>query len=110
MNTAAVRSSAEGPQTTEPAVPATLPPCPSPLSHPIRAIGWLVTLAAGVVSLLVILAVLAALPVASFVALGYMLEAEGRVVRSGRLRDGLPCSGLLPRLAGAFHGLPSAGA
>jgi hypothetical protein len=35
------------------------------------------------------LALLAATPVAQFLSLGYLLEAEGRVARSGRLRDGL---------------------
>src|SRR3954470_10019169 len=35
------------------------------------------------------LALLAATPVAQFLSMGYLLEAEGRVARSGRLRDGL---------------------
>jgi hypothetical protein len=35
------------------------------------------------------LALLAATPVAQFLSLGYLLEAEGRVARSGRFRDGL---------------------
>ena len=35
------------------------------------------------------LALLAATPVAQFLSLGYLLEAEGRVARTGRLRDGL---------------------
>ena len=35
------------------------------------------------------LALLAATPVAQFLSLGYLLEAEGRVARSGRLREGL---------------------
>jgi hypothetical protein len=35
------------------------------------------------------LALLAATPLAQFLSLGYLLEAEGRVARSGRLRDGL---------------------
>lgn len=81
-----------------------LPPCPDPLRHPLRVISWLVTLAAGVASLLAILAVLAAIPVANVLALGYMLEAEGRVARSGRLRDGLPLSGILPRLGAVAVG------
>src|SRR5829696_6838700 len=34
------------------------------------------------------LAVLAAVPVFQFLSLGYLLEATGRVARSGRLRDG----------------------
>src|SRR4051812_42417817 len=35
------------------------------------------------------LAVLAAVPVVQFVGFGYLLEAGGRVARTGRLRDGL---------------------
>jgi hypothetical protein len=34
------------------------------------------------------LAILAALPIVQFLSLGYLLEASGRVARSGRLRDG----------------------
>jgi hypothetical protein len=83
---------------------AELPPCPSPLRHPLRAAGWLVTLAAGIASLVAVLSVLAAIPLANIVALGAMLEAEGRVVRSGRLRDALPFAGLLPRLGGIALG------
>lgn len=79
----------------------TLPPCPAPLRHPLRALGWLVGLAAGLTSLIALLAVLAAIPIVNLFALGYMLEGEGRVVRSGRLRDGVPLAGMLPRL-GAF--------
>jgi hypothetical protein len=42
----------------------------------------------GVAVLMVGLAALAALPVLQFLSLGYLLEAGGRVARSGRLRDG----------------------
>ena len=42
----------------------------------------------GVLSLFVGLAMLAAVPVVQFLSLGYLLEASGRVARSGRLRDG----------------------
>jgi len=42
----------------------------------------------GLLSLLACLAVLAAIPIINFVSLGYLLEASGRVARSGRLRDG----------------------
>jgi hypothetical protein len=42
----------------------------------------------GVLTLIVGLAVLAALPVLQFLSLGYLLEAGGRVGRTGRLRDG----------------------
>lgn len=81
-----------------------LSPCPSPLRHPLRAIGWLLTVGAGLASLLLLLAILAALPPLNVVALGVMLEAEGRVVRSGRLRDGIPFAGALPRLGAIVVG------
>jgi hypothetical protein len=80
------------------------PSCPSPLRHPLRAVGWIVSLGAGLVSLVVILSVLAAVPIVNLVVLGYMLEGEGRVVRSGRLRDGVPLAGMLPRLGAIGFG------
>jgi hypothetical protein len=43
----------------------------------------------GIVCLLGFLAVLAAIPILQFLSLGYLLEASGRVARTGRLRDGL---------------------
>lgn len=42
----------------------------------------------GLGSLIVCLAIVAAIPVLNFISLGYLLEASGRVARSGRLRDG----------------------
>jgi hypothetical protein len=42
----------------------------------------------GAATLTIGLAVLAALPVLQFLSLGYLLEAGGRVARTGRLRDG----------------------
>jgi len=47
-------------------------------------IGWLF----GAGSLIVGLSVLAAAPLLQFLSLGYLLEAAGRIGRSGRLRDG----------------------
>ncbi|MDB5352668.1 MAG: hypothetical protein JWN86_3915 [Planctomycetota bacterium] len=43
----------------------------------------------GVASLILGLSFLAALPILQFLSLGYLLEASGRVARTGRLRDGL---------------------
>jgi hypothetical protein len=43
----------------------------------------------GTIALVGGLAVLAAIPVVQFLSLGYLLEAGGRVARTGRLRDGL---------------------
>lgn len=87
-----------------PAEFGTLPPCPSPRHHPFRAAGWLVSVGVGLASLLLLLAILAAIPIVNLLALGTMLEAEGRVVRSGRLRDGIPFAGALPRLGGIVIG------
>jgi hypothetical protein len=42
----------------------------------------------GAAALVLGLSILAALPLAQFLTLGYLLEAGGRVARSGRLRDG----------------------
>ena len=81
-----------------------LPPCPSPWHHPFRALGWLLLVGTGLASLLLLLAILAAIPIVNLLALGTMLEAEGRVVRSGRLRDGIPFAGALPRLGGIVIG------
>ena len=81
-----------------------LPPCPSPWHHPFRALGWLLLVGTGLASLLLLLAILAAIPIVNLLALGTMLEAEGGVVRSGRLRDGIPFAGALPRLGGIVIG------
>jgi len=50
----------------------------------VRAVIWLF----GAVCLMFGLAILAALPVIQFLSLGYLLEAGGRVARTGRLRNG----------------------
>src|SRR5688572_8036927 len=42
----------------------------------------------GLASLIACLAALAAVPILNFISLGYLLEASGRVAKSGRLRDG----------------------
>ena len=42
----------------------------------------------GLVSLIIGLSILATLPLLQFLSLGYLLEASGRVIRSGRIRDG----------------------
>src|SRR6266545_265141 len=52
------------------------------------AVGLFAEWCFGVVSLFGGLAVLAAIPVGQFLALGYLLESSGRVARTGRLRDG----------------------
>jgi hypothetical protein len=54
----------------------------------IGAVGSFVEWVFGFATIVVGLAVLAALPVLQFLSLGYLLEAGGRVARTGRLRDG----------------------
>ena len=68
-----------------PAAPVSPPPAKLGLFGGVKsALGWCF----GVVSLFVGLAVTAAIPIGQFLALGYLLEASGRVAKTGRLRDG----------------------
>lgn len=64
------------------------------------AIGWVF----GLISLVVGLSVLAALPILQFLSLGYLLESSARVARSGRLRDGLIGVRKAARVGGAAVG------
>lgn len=82
-----------------------IPPFPHPLHHPLRAVAWVVRLAFGIVSLALLLALIAAIPVVNFLALGYLLEAEGRLARTGRLRFMFPLLDLAPRLGSIALGL-----
>ena len=81
-----------------------LRPCPHLIWNPLRAAYWLFELVFGVLSLFALLAFLAAVPVVNFVALGYLLEAEGKVARTGRLRHAMPLLALAPRLGGIAVG------
>jgi hypothetical protein len=71
----------------------------------VRAIGSLLEWVFGVAVLIVGLAFLAALPVLQFLSLGYLLEAGGRVARTGRLRDGFIGVRLAARLGGILLGI-----
>jgi hypothetical protein len=67
------------------------PTIPWPQSLPMRVwygLCWGLEWLFGLASVIGTLAVLAAIPIVNFVSLGYLLEASGRVARSGRLRDG----------------------
>jgi len=82
-----------------------LPPFPNPLRKPFGAIGWIISLLFGMASLVVLLAVIAAIPVVNLLALGYLLEAEGRVARTGKLRYAFPLLPLAPRLGAIVVGV-----
>jgi hypothetical protein len=79
--------------------------CPHPLRHPIRFFGWAISMVFGIVTLVLALAVVAAIPIVNFIALGYLLEVEGRVARSGRFRDAFPLLPLAPRVGGMVLGI-----
>ncbi len=76
-------------------------------SLPVRA--WLAVCSVvewcfGVACVLVALAILASIPIIQFFSLGYLLEASGRVSRSGKLRDGLIGVRPAARLGSLFLG------
>lgn len=80
-------------------------PVPPPFRHPVRFIGWLIRSLFGIASLIFILAVVAAIPIVNFVALGYLLEVEGRVARSGRIRTAFPLLPFAPRIGSIVLGV-----
>ncbi|HTU22150.1 MAG TPA: hypothetical protein VMG10_29190 [Gemmataceae bacterium] len=70
----------------------------------VRAVHSIVEWLFGVAVLMIGLAVLAALPLLQFLSLGYLLEAGGRVARTGRLRDGFIGVRSAARLGGLVLG------
>jgi hypothetical protein len=75
-------------------------PATSPISwrRPFSSLAWVIRSGFAVLSLILLLAVIAAIPIVNFIALGYLLEVEGRVARSGRFRDAFPLLEIAPRL------------
>ena len=78
---------------------------PHPLQHPLAASVWAIRAAFGIVSLIVLLALLAAIPLINFVVLGYLLDAEGRLARTGKLRGAIPLLTIAPRLGSIALGV-----
>jgi hypothetical protein len=66
---------------------------------------WLFRSLFGIASLILLLAVIAAIPIVNFLALGYLLEVEGSLARTGRLRDAFPLLQQAPRLGAIALGL-----
>ncbi|MDB5391396.1 MAG: hypothetical protein JWM11_7042 [Planctomycetaceae bacterium] len=79
--------------------------CPHPIWHPIQFMGWALSMGFGIVTLILALAVVAAIPIVNFIALGYLIEVEGRVARTGRFRDAFPLLPLAPRVGGMVLGI-----
>lgn len=82
-----------------------VPPLPHLFRHPIRATAWIVKTLFGLASLALLLAVIAAIPVINFLALGYLLEVEGRMGRTGKLRYAFPLLDIAPRFGAIVVGL-----
>jgi hypothetical protein len=68
------------------------------LRRPFRSLLWAVHTGFGTGCLVLLLAILAAIPVLNILTLGYLVEAQRKVAVSGRLRDGFPLLHLAPRL------------
>ncbi|MBM3970482.1 MAG: hypothetical protein FJ302_11560 [Planctomycetes bacterium] len=81
-----------------------LPPFPVPWRHPILCAMWIVRTLFGLASLTLLLAVAAAVPLVNFWVLGYLLDVEGRVARSGKIRASFPLLGLAPRFGSIVLG------
>jgi hypothetical protein len=79
--------------------------CPHPVWHPFRFTGWAVSTVFGIVTMVLALAILAAIPIVNFIALGYLIDVEGRVARSGKFRDAFPLLPLAPRIGSLVIGI-----
>lgn len=64
-----------------------LPPMPPIWQHPVRATLWLMNACLGLLMLTALLAFAATLPVINVLVLGYLMEVQGRVARTGKLRS-----------------------
>ena len=78
---------------------------PVPWRRPLAAAWWGLTAAVGTLSLAVFMAVLAAIPLLNFYVLGALLDVEGRVARSGRVRNSFRLWGVAPRVGGCALGV-----
>ncbi|MFM7159568.1 MAG: hypothetical protein ACKO3P_04250, partial [Planctomycetaceae bacterium] len=89
--------------------PGETSPSPAPrrgfLWRAIGGVGRVLATLFGLICLLLLLAVVSAIPVVNFLALGYLLEAEGNVARTGRFRDGFPLLRFAPRLGSIVLGV-----
>ncbi|MBC8353652.1 MAG: hypothetical protein H8E66_16765 [Planctomycetes bacterium] len=76
-------------------------PCiPSVRFHPLRAAGWLVQASFGLLFLVGLLALAASIPIVNLFALGYLMEAQGRVARTGKFRSAFYLLPAAQRLGG----------
>ena len=78
---------------------------PNPLRHPLQFAWWITKSLFGIATLILLLAVFAAIPIAGLLVLGYLLEVEARVARTGKLRFGFPLLHIAPRIGAAVLGI-----
>lgn len=65
---------------------------------PLRSVFWSIHVAFGTGCLILVLAIMAAIPGLNILTLGYLVDPQRRVANSGQLRDGFPLMVLAPRL------------
>lgn len=65
---------------------------------PIRSLLWFLHVSFGTACLVLILAILAAIPGLNILTLGYLIDPQKRVAQTGQLRNGFPLMVLAPRL------------
>ncbi|MCA9080933.1 MAG: hypothetical protein KDA58_10270, partial [Planctomycetaceae bacterium] len=81
------------------------PTAPVPWRNPLRFAWWLIRMVFAFASLFLVLAVVAAIPIVNFIALGYLLEVEGRMARTGRFLNSFPYLNQAPRLGAIALGV-----
>ncbi len=82
-----------------------IPPFPHLFRHPIKAAFWLLRMMFGIGCLVLFLALIAAIPLVNFIALGYLLDVEGRVARTGKIRLAFPLLDIAPRMGTIVIGI-----
>ncbi len=80
------------------------PRIPSLRRQPLQAIAWLLKAVAGIISVIALFAVAASIPVVNLLAMGYLMEAQGRVSRSGKFRSAFYLLPAASRLVGIAIG------
>lgn len=78
--------------------------CPSFKRNPFRAMIWVWRAGFGAVSLLLMLAILAAIPIVNLFVAGYLIDVQGRLAREGKFGHALPLIHLAPRFGSIVFG------
>lgn len=79
--------------------------CPHPWKQPISCSKWLMKAAFGLASLVLFLAIVAAIPIVNLYTLGYLLDVQGRLARTGKFVRALPLLDLAPRFGSIVLGV-----